>query len=141
MILNWLKHNVVKGPKQVKCVMNEIIHIKTKIFKDLFNRLYIGYGYSMYTQSQEEKEPEKKEEEEKYADEESDIQSDNNNFKKTVKPEEPKKDLFNPVKEHARRCFEENGPDCRLKSTSRGLEEKCFICLNERKNWKKGEIK
>jgi hypothetical protein len=140
MIRNWVKHNYSKSNKIIKCVEDELKSVKTKEFIKHYHTLCKEYGCSIDTLSKEEEEKEEKEEKEKkYADEESDIQSDNNNFKKTVKPEEPKKDLFNPVKEHARRCFEEKGPDCRLKSTSRGLEEKCYVCLNERKNWKKGE--
>jgi len=145
MIRNWVKHNYSKSNKIIQCIKDELKSVKTKEFIKDYHALCKEYGCSIDTLSKKEEEKEEKEEKEKEDEdednEESDMQYPKRNFKKRIRTEKLKKDEYNPLKEHARRCFEEKGHDCRLKSTSMGLEEKCFICLAERKNWKRGDTK
>ena len=141
MIRNWLKHNHSRSMKIIKCAKEEIKNVKTKSFIEHYYTLCIEYGCSIDTVSKEEEEEEKEKEKEKENPEyeESDSQYHKSDIKEVLKAKElkPKKHEHDALKKHARNCFKEQGPDCRFKRNSRGLEEKCYICLAERKNWKK----
>jgi len=67
MLLNWLKHNPINGPKIIACVKKELNGIKSPYLKEQFERACIRYRYSIDTLWQpyrEEKEEEQEQEQE-----------------------------------------------------------------------------
>ncbi|MDF2510442.1 MAG: hypothetical protein K0S04_308 [Herbinix sp.] len=65
LLRNWHKYSWSKSPKVFSCMKNEYESIKNPEFKSYIERLFIDYGYSNGTLSEDygEKEKEKKEEE------------------------------------------------------------------------------
>lgn len=66
MIINWLKYNYSNSPKVLKCIQKEILNIKSKLLKKEFDKVCIGYKYSISTSSQEEEKEEETKNKNKY---------------------------------------------------------------------------
>lgn len=65
MLTNWIRHNLPKSPKIVKCIEKEVLSIKDKDFIQLLYALSERYGYPINTLSLPYGEEEEKEEEQK----------------------------------------------------------------------------
>jgi len=69
MLLNWLKHNPVNGPKIIACVKKELNGVKSLSLRKQFEGVCIQYRYPIDTlwqpHREEEEEEEEKEEEER----------------------------------------------------------------------------
>jgi len=151
MILNWLKNNPATSPKIAACIRDEIADVKTKAFVESLYRLFIRYQYNIDIVFQKEKEKDKEKGKDKEKFEEGEVVEEEETLKKNENHEviipsvDEKSDNIenevssskpNPLIKIAEHCYKKQGEDCKLKFNSRGLEQKCYVCFNMRKNWK-----
>lgn len=64
LVLNWYKYNWTSSPKVRACIEKELKDLKNKEFKDYIYSICIPYIYGMDTHTQEEEEEEQEQEEE-----------------------------------------------------------------------------
>ncbi len=64
LVLNWYKYNWTSSPKVRACIEKELKDLKNKEFKDYIYSICIPYIYGMDTHTQEEEEEEEEQEEE-----------------------------------------------------------------------------
>ncbi len=130
MIINWIKYNWSDSNKVKICINKELNDVKTKEFVNHYHRLCEEYGYSMDISSERKRKIKRKikrKEKEKSDDEDDDsIKYSELLLKKNFS-------YINPLIEVAKMCYEENGPNCRLKKGSHGIEEKCKYCPSKGK--------
>ena len=151
MISNWLKNNPATSPKISACIRDEIVDVKTKSFVESLYRLFMRYRYNtdIVFQEEEEEKKEKKEKKEKFEEgeviEEEETLKKNENHEVRIPSVSKESDRIenevssskpNPLIEIAELCYKKQGEDCKLKLNSKGLEQKCYVCFNMRKNWK-----
>lgn len=77
LVLNWYKYNWTSSPKVRACIEKELKDLKNKEFKDYIYSICIPYIYGMDTHTQEEEE----EEEEQEQEEEQSNNKNNQNYK------------------------------------------------------------
>lgn len=69
MLLNWIRHNMIKSPKVLSCIKKELENVKTSTFIHNYYMLCKRYGYGMDTLWKDYGEEEEKEQEEEQEEE------------------------------------------------------------------------